>query len=55
MHNIRNKEGRAQAIHEIHRVLKPGGQVVLQDIMATDEYLATLRSLGWKDIQRSGL
>lgn len=54
IHNIPNKEGRAQAIQEIHRVLKPGGQIALLDFMATDEYLATFQSLGWKDVQRSG-
>lgn len=54
IHNIPGKEGREKAIHEIHRVLKPGGQVALLDFMATDEYLATLESLGWKDLQHSG-
>ena len=55
IHNVREKEGRAQAIHEINRVLRPGGQISLLDFLATDEYLATLQALGWKDVQRSGL
>lgn len=55
IHNIPAKEDRAQAICEIQRVLTLGGQVALLDFMATDEYLATLRSLGWKEVQRSGL
>lgn len=55
IHNIREKEGRAQAIREINRVLKPGGQIALLDFMATDEYLASFQALGWDDIQRSGL
>jgi arsenite methyltransferase len=55
IHNIPNKEGRAKAIQEIHRVLKPRGQIALLDFMATDEYFATLRSIGWKDVQVSGL
>ena len=54
IHNIPDKAGRAKAIEEIQRVLKPGGQIALLDFMATDEYLAVLRSLGWQDIQRSG-
>jgi SAM-dependent methyltransferase len=54
IHNIPTKEGRAQALHEIHRVLKPGGQIALLDFTATDEYLAALKSLGWRDVQRSG-
>ena len=55
IHNVPGKEGRAKAIQEIHRVLKPGGQIALLDFQATDEYLSTLQSLGWKDVQRSGL
>lgn len=55
IHNIRDKEGRVKAIQEIHRVLKPGGQIALLDFTATDEYLATFQSLGWKNVQRSGL
>ena len=54
IHNIPTKEGRLQAIHEIDRVLKPGGQIALLDFTATDEYLAALKSLGWRDVQRSG-
>jgi len=54
IHNIPTKEGRAQAIHEIQRVLKPGGQIALLDYTATDEYLLVLKSLGWKDVQQSG-
>lgn len=55
IHNVREKEGRVQAIREIHRVLRPGGQISLLDFLATDEYLATLQSLGWEDVQRSEL
>lgn len=54
IHNIPNKEGRAKAIQEIHRVLKPGGQIALLDFMATDEYLASFQALGWRVIDRSG-
>lgn len=55
IHNVPDTEGRTKAIHEINRVLKPGGQIALLDFMATDEYLMTLESLGWKDVHRSGL
>ena len=55
IHNIMSAEGRGKAIREVARVLKPGGQVALQDIMATGEYEQTLRGLGWKDVARSGL
>jgi arsenite methyltransferase len=55
IHNIPDAEGRADAIREIHRVLKPGGEIALLDLQATDKYIATLRSLGWKNVGRSGL
>jgi SAM-dependent methyltransferase len=55
IHNIPDAEGRASAIREIHRALKPGGQIALLDFQATDEYLATLRSLGWGTVERSRL
>ena len=54
IHNIPDKSGRAKAIQEIHRVLKPGGQIALLDFMATDEYFASLQALGWDLIQKSG-
>jgi arsenite methyltransferase len=55
IHNIYDKAGRAQAIKEIARVLKPGGHVALLDIQRTEEYAQILRSLGWVDAARSGL
>lgn len=55
IHNIPTKEGRAQAIREIARVLKPNGQVALLDFQCTDEYVQTLKELGWHEINRSGL
>lgn len=55
IHNVHERDGRAKAIHEIDRVLKPGGRIALVDFLATGQYLATLQSLGWKDVQRSGL
>jgi arsenite methyltransferase len=55
IHNIPSAEGRARAIREIARVLKPGGRVALQDFTATDEYAQALRALGWQNVARSGL
>ena len=55
IHNIPTAEGRAKAIREISRVLKPGGRVALQDFMATGEYAETLRGLGWQMVERSRL
>ncbi len=55
IHNIPNKEGRAKAVHEIARVLKPQGQVALLDFQCTDEYAQTLQALGWHEVKLSGL
>jgi ubiquinone/menaquinone biosynthesis C-methylase UbiE len=55
IHNIPTQEGRAQAVREIVRVLKPNGQVALLDFQCTDEYVQTLRELGWDEAKLSGL
>jgi SAM-dependent methyltransferase len=55
IHNIPDKEGRAAAVREIARVLKPGGRAALLDFQCTSEYLGTFISLGWKDVQISGM
>jgi len=55
IHNIYDPDGRTQAVKEIARVLKPGGRVALLDFQRTEEYIQTLRDLGWSDVTRSGL
>jgi SAM-dependent methyltransferase len=54
LHNIGDPEGRAQAVREIARVLKRGGQTLLLDFQHTDEYERVLRSCGLRDVVRSG-
>jgi len=54
IHNVPGKGGRAQAIKEIARVLKPKGRLVIRDLHATGEYVETLRNLGWEDVKLSG-
>jgi arsenite methyltransferase len=53
IHNVPDKEGRAKAVREIARVLKRGGKLALQDFRDTDEYVDSLRELGWKDVRVS--
>jgi arsenite methyltransferase len=46
IHNIPDREGRAQAIKEIWRVTKPGGEILIFDIRHARSYAAQLRELG---------
>jgi SAM-dependent methyltransferase len=54
LHNIYDAAGRAQALGEIVRVLRPGGQVLIADIRYSAEYVESLRAGGLLDVQRSG-
>ena len=54
IHNIYNAADRAQAIREIARVLKPGGQVVIDDIRHLRQYSSVFAQNGCGDIQRFG-
>ena len=46
IHNIYDAPGRATAIREVARVLKPGGRVMIFDIRHADEYAKTLQECG---------
>jgi arsenite methyltransferase len=51
VHNLEAEIDRQKALNEIVRVLKPGGIVLLADIVNQDEYAKYLRLCGIEDIQ----
>ena len=55
IHNIRDAAGRAKAIDEAVRVLRPGGRILIVDINASREYEALLRQLGMAEVERRSL
>ena len=46
LHNIYDAGGRQTAVHEIARVLKSGGRVLIVDVRHLRQYAATLRDAG---------
>ncbi len=53
LHNLPEAAGRAAAVGEIVRVLKPGGLVALLDFRNTKQYAAALAAAGIADLHRS--
>ena len=54
IHNIYNAPGRAVAIREIVRVLKPAGKLAIADIRHIAEYALVLRECSMANIKQSG-
>ncbi|WP_329237320.1 class I SAM-dependent methyltransferase [Actinoallomurus sp. NBC_01490] len=51
VHNIKGADGRARAIDEAVRVLRPGGRLLIADISAADAYRRRLTELGLADVR----
>lgn len=54
LHNIPTAAGRRQAVTELWRVLRPGGQILIFDIRHAKTYLQHLRDLGAVDTTVAG-
>jgi SAM-dependent methyltransferase len=54
IHNITSGEGRREAIQEIVRTLKHGGQVAISDLHGADLYADELRKSNMTDVEISG-
>lgn len=55
IHNIPEAEGRAKALDEAARVLKPGGWLLIADMRQTQRYAEHLRELDMVEISHSTL
>jgi ubiquinone/menaquinone biosynthesis C-methylase UbiE len=53
IHNITSSEGRRDAIREIVRTLKHGGQAAISDLHGADLYADELRRSGMDDVEIS--
>ncbi|MDQ6773362.1 MAG: class I SAM-dependent methyltransferase [Candidatus Dormibacteraeota bacterium] len=52
IHNIPDRDGRAEAIGQMVRVLRPGGRLAIVDIRRTGEYAERAVQLGLTDVSR---
>ncbi|MDX2267188.1 MAG: class I SAM-dependent methyltransferase [Bryobacter sp.] len=53
LHTIRKRSDRTKAVEEMIRVLRPGGQLAIMDILHTREYEEVFRKKEMKNIRRS--
>jgi arsenite methyltransferase len=55
IHNIRGRAGRAKAVDEAVRVLRPGGRLMIADVRGTRHYEAQLAKIGISNVARKRL
>ena len=55
IHNVKGTPARLQAIDEAVRVLKPGGRILIADLMGSQAYSARLEALGLTGVTRQSV
>src|SRR5262245_9909917 len=55
IHNIRGNAGRAKAVSEAVRVLRPGGRLLIADVRGTRRHELQLREIGMNEVARGRL
>jgi arsenite methyltransferase len=55
IHNIAGSAGRAKAVSEAVRVLRPGGRLLITDVRGTRQYELHLRRIGMNEVTRRRL
>jgi arsenite methyltransferase len=55
VHNVKVRAGRKKAIEEAVRVLRPGGRLLIADLMSTRHYQNYLTKLGMLAVARRSL